>query len=355
MPSNRLSTAGRSMDGEDDNSSYTTAENSEEQHLWWADRASRGKGTAAPSVVVQESTGSSRESNGGPRTPHLPLDRECTLLLLENRSYGHSLTDGTVWSNFLGYTLQRHPLLSIFAVHPLHPYTRSDRVVVLVCSFCYAFFCKAFMHREPLADASWLFYYAVLLLVVIPFEVLIRVIVVCPCLRVRIVAGDAPRGPRTLVGLRLGRASLYGVAAACVLFIASGVYTTVHARSPNAVSLMRQSLTTVAFYGVNLLLWPARMFPLFIWYYGRDKALWVERHLGAAPRHGVVSSADARIPSIYRFVLTGRPSPQGGGEQDLGGLGPPRLDDAGSSGAGKRWWDGYDAGPGRRQGAMAMV
>jgi len=103
-------------------------------------------------------------------------DRDLMFLLLENRSFGYPGTDGTLLSNYVAYVLNRHPLISILTAHPLHPFTRAERLVVLTCSFCWAFLVKAMMHREPFVDTPWYVFYTVLALLVLPYEVLIRVL-----------------------------------------------------------------------------------------------------------------------------------------------------------------------------------
>ena len=55
-------------------------------------------------------------------------------LLLENRSFGYPGTDGRLFSNYMAYLMNRHPLLSIFFCHPHHPFTKGERIVVLWCS-----------------------------------------------------------------------------------------------------------------------------------------------------------------------------------------------------------------------------
>ncbi len=54
--------------------------------------------------------------------------------------YGYPKTDGSVFSNYLSFMLQQHPLLSICCAHRLHPFSRQKRLVVLFCVLAFAFF-----------------------------------------------------------------------------------------------------------------------------------------------------------------------------------------------------------------------
>jgi|MDSY01.1.fsa_nt_gb hypothetical protein len=117
-------------------------------------------------------------------------DRNLARLLLENRSYGYPGTDGTLFSNYIAYVMNRHPILSIFMCHPLHPFTRTERMVVLWCSIFWAFFTNTIMQFRLFQSAhnwtenstlAYLIYITILALLIIPYEILIRVIIICPC------------------------------------------------------------------------------------------------------------------------------------------------------------------------------
>lgn len=159
-------------------------------------------------------------------------DRETMFLLLENRSFGYPGTDGgtarggregmtariagaapraasppipppperappppvsclpfplsvpgTLWSNYVAYCLNRHPLISIVCAHPLHPFTRPERFVILLCSFCWAFYLNSLMHFPAIRSQHWVVRYTILALLVIPYEILIRVVAVCSCVQ----------------------------------------------------------------------------------------------------------------------------------------------------------------------------
>ncbi|KAJ1639892.1 hypothetical protein T492DRAFT_40937 [Pavlovales sp. CCMP2436] len=110
-------------------------------------------------------------------------DRETMFLLLENSSFGYPGTDGTLFSNYVAYCLNRNPAVSIICAHPLHPFTRPERLVILLCSFCWAFYLSSFMRFAVVRNQYWVVRYTILALLVIPYEILIRVIAVCACVQ----------------------------------------------------------------------------------------------------------------------------------------------------------------------------
>ncbi len=55
--------------------------------------------------------------------------------LTNERVYGYPGSKGTFTSNFYRFVLNSHPFLSIFCVHPLHPFTKMKRFIVFLCSF----------------------------------------------------------------------------------------------------------------------------------------------------------------------------------------------------------------------------
>jgi hypothetical protein len=58
--------------------------------------------------------------------------------------YGYPYTYGGRLSNFRYYIQYNHPVLSIYFVHPLHPFTRRQRFIVFLCSLSFAV-CFAFI------------------------------------------------------------------------------------------------------------------------------------------------------------------------------------------------------------------
>lgn len=59
--------------------------------------------------------------------------------LLKGRVYGFPNSYGVGVLNYLFFVFNNHPLLSIFLSHRLHPFAKKKRLVVLMCSLCFAF------------------------------------------------------------------------------------------------------------------------------------------------------------------------------------------------------------------------
>jgi len=121
-------------------------------------------------------------------------ERWCMILMLRNKSFGYPGTDGTFWSNWKQYMVNRHPLISIFRAHRLHPFSKKERALCLWCSCCWSFFTATMMRfvyvdvcgGPLLEDCTWgetAIASIFLALLVVPFEILIRVLVICPCCR----------------------------------------------------------------------------------------------------------------------------------------------------------------------------
>ena len=100
-------------------------------------------------------------------------------------------------------------LVSVFKVHPLCPFTAKERFVVFFCSVAFNFVWTAFMeyHRGKISvlfgggrfrDERGAMFYLVKNIVTTLYAVLIRQIVICPCLYGPLIQaaceGDAPTG-----------------------------------------------------------------------------------------------------------------------------------------------------------------
>jgi hypothetical protein len=70
-------------------------------------------------------------------------------------------------------------------VHPLHPFTSKERVVCLFCSFCWGCAVNALLSVDPIATWGIAWQYSLIALLILPYEVLIRVLVICPCCHTR--------------------------------------------------------------------------------------------------------------------------------------------------------------------------
>ncbi len=140
-------------------------------------------------------------------------DRETVRLLMRGMpipcTYGLPNTDGGILSNAREFTYLFHPLVSVFKVHPLCPFTAKERFVVFFCSVAFNFVWTAFMeyHRGKISvlfgggrsgDERGAMFYLVKNIVTTLYAVLIRQIVICPCLYGPLIAaaceGDAPTG-----------------------------------------------------------------------------------------------------------------------------------------------------------------
>mmetsp|Transcript_4314 Transcript_4314/g.11038 ORF Transcript_4314/g.11038 Transcript_4314/m.11038 type:complete len:614 (+) Transcript_4314:244-2085(+) len=234
-------------------------------------------------------------------------EKDLMYLLLENRSFGYPGTDGTLLSNYMAYVLNRHPLISIVTAHPLHPFTRAERVAVLVCSFCWAFFVKAVMHRDPLINQPWWVFYTVVALLVLPYEVLIRVFAVCSCVQY----DESESGfRRRRAWICAGRAVLGVLTIFNVAFITYGVWTTVHIDRVKPYSLLRQSWSTLVVKLWALAVWFPSWLPIFLLFYNSHKQTWLEAHPPNHPCHvAAVSTEDRGASVIYWLLVAHTPRP----------------------------------------------
>ncbi|CAM9562723.1 unnamed protein product, partial [Hapterophycus canaliculatus] len=66
--------------------------------------------------------------------------RRIVSMLLKGKIYGLPGTDGTRWGNFREWAKNQHPVLSMCFAHELHPFTKSERLSVMMCYLCWAFF-----------------------------------------------------------------------------------------------------------------------------------------------------------------------------------------------------------------------
>jgi hypothetical protein len=234
-------------------------------------------------------------------------DRDLMYLLLENRSFGYPGTNGTLLSNYLAYCLNRHPLISILTAHPLHPFTRPERLVVLTCSFCWAFLVKAVMHAEPLIDTPWYVFYTVVALLVLPYEVLIRSAVVCSCLQY----DDSLEGhARKRRWLLCGRCVLAVLTLINLAWLSWGVWTTVSVERVKPYSLLRQSWSTILAKLWVFVLWFPTWLPVFLCFYNQHKTRWLEAHPPDDPCHVCATSTeDSGVSVLYWLLIAHRRRP----------------------------------------------
>ena len=62
-------------------------------------------------------------------------------------SFGFPGSDGTLWSNWLYFVMNNHPLFSACFAHELHPFTRFERALVYVCSVIFSWILNRFFYR----------------------------------------------------------------------------------------------------------------------------------------------------------------------------------------------------------------
>ena len=68
--------------------------------------------------------------------------------LVWDRVYGNPGTDGTFLSNYLFRLKNDHPVLGIFFCHPLHPFSRVERVLSLFVTSCFALMLSCFFNSD---------------------------------------------------------------------------------------------------------------------------------------------------------------------------------------------------------------
>lgn len=115
-------------------------------------------------------------------------NRETVELLLRGMPipacYGLPDTDGTLTSCLWQFIGQLHPLVSVFQVHWLHPFTWTERLCVYLCTLAFnaLFELRARRTKHFLVPETGKFGYWVAKHVwTILYAVVIRVLVICPC------------------------------------------------------------------------------------------------------------------------------------------------------------------------------
>eukprot|EP00904_Undaria_pinnatifida_P010730 jgi/Undpi1/6788/HiC_scaffold_21.g09265.m1 len=75
-------------------------------------------------------------------------------MLLKGSIYGLPGSDGTRWGNFCEWAKNQHPVLSMFMAHELHPFSRSERLSVMMCYLCWAFFITVLFEQSNSDSAA---------------------------------------------------------------------------------------------------------------------------------------------------------------------------------------------------------
>lgn len=105
-------------------------------------------------------------------------------------TFGFPGTDGSLGSNVWGFVCLFHPLISVWKVHPLCPFSGKERLVVFVCSVAFNFLWSTFIEFQAQHGhgarhtGQWHAVGLVLTkhVVTVLYAVLIRQLVICPCL-----------------------------------------------------------------------------------------------------------------------------------------------------------------------------
>ena len=228
-------------------------------------------------------------------------------------TFGFPGTNGTVWSNYREFVKQFHPSISIKGAHPLHPFTRKERLVVFLCTVAFNALWSAFTeYQREKMEATFkdyednqkeqrLTFLFVKHIATVIYAVVIRQLVICPCAYNALVddivnnvedeesLADMPLDKklqdraRRLMTIKIvgDRVLLWLFVVHCVVVTAVIIWISSwhfnsdsednidDFRSPsNALSSMAQSEL------LNFFFWFVKFFPLFVGLYPIHRAQW---------------------------------------------------------------------------------
>ena len=240
-------------------------------------------------------------------------DRETVRLLMRGMpvpvTYGFPHTSGGWCGNFAGFVRNFHPLLSVWMVHPLCPFSGRERFVVFVCSVAFNFLwtaCTTYNARRVERNVSdilkckgvcfWWFYFISKHTVTVIYAVLIRQLVICPCLYepvIRMACGDHTHGWRQestkdllsrarklrrwkVRGDRVILALLVTHLVVIVLMII--IITTENWRHLDEYSSLDEIFLNRIFGSevVNFFIWFPKFLPLFLFLFPIHRAMWFQ-------------------------------------------------------------------------------
>jgi len=178
-----------------------------------------------------------RDLDPDSQTPTISLDHFAShsegLLVLKkflasNGRYGFPGTDGTMNSNYIAYTYNTHPLVSIFTAHEEHPFDRSERVQYLICMTCITFmFASIFASTDeginPYTKSL------TVALFTIPLDAFVRALLVCGWVQ-------GWKIQRTCEDI--GHCCMRGVLCVAFLFLLVGVFTAAASETANFGDIM---------------------------------------------------------------------------------------------------------------------
>eukprot|EP00752_Nemacystus_decipiens_P018608 g16683.t1 len=112
-------------------------------------------------------------------------------MLLSGKKYGLPGSDGTKWGNFREWAKNQHPVLSMFFAHELHPFTRTERLCVLLCYLCWAFFITCIFEQVTLEDYQsacdgvmpWYGLSFIIAACTVPYSTILKVLATCGCVQ----------------------------------------------------------------------------------------------------------------------------------------------------------------------------
>jgi len=228
-------------------------------------------------------------------------------MLAKQRNYGLPGTDGTFWCCFREHLLEEGILLSVFEAHEFHPYSRKQRLIVLLSTITWMFFLSALI---GVRNSYWFLQALLVALLSIPYEWLLRAVVEARlCIRHNFLETDVRR---------LGNAMLILSGLLIIAWIVLGTLIAVNVTEKRPFFI---PLWIVAQAFSLLLLDPLQQLTLTWWYYEKDKALF-EAKWGAlfpegvppvtitqvaelVPEHSPTFAAHLRIPGTYPHSKVG--------------------------------------------------
>ena len=274
-----------------------------------------------------------------------PGDRDTVKLLMRGMptpvTFGFPGCErGSIVENYVGFVRNFHPSLSIWLVHPLCPFSGKERLVVFLCSVAFNFLWTAFttFHEERVEDSisrtlggGVVLYALVKHTVTVVYAVLIRQIVICPCLYEPVIRAafddethhtlsDAAlayranklrtwkrRGDRTILILLLVHIAMMAFS---IIFAALsnrlGFLRAEHVGVPPGHIILFYICASEAF---NFFFWFVKFTPIFLIKYPIDRAIWFQGGtlkdylLFRRPCSSYVSSHKYKDPDFPRCVL----------------------------------------------------
>mmetsp|Transcript_11277 Transcript_11277/g.30341 ORF Transcript_11277/g.30341 Transcript_11277/m.30341 type:complete len:214 (+) Transcript_11277:1667-2308(+) len=170
---------------------------------------------------------------------------------------GDARVSASLMSDYVFYLKNQHALLSIFCAHPLHPFSRRERAVVMFCALCMCFLLTALGAHllelwRPLG-ATFNFAFAPITMLV--WEQTLVTAATCECFQ----QAWCPTHTRNAAE-KIGRAIIVLASAASVSFLVCGaILVQALKRSPAGFHFMRNFVWTTT----NSWVWGIPMISIF--------------------------------------------------------------------------------------------